>query len=269
MPSQKRARQRANRQAKRAQIEKVRRRRTGARRVAMLVVVAALIAGLIYLFSPGSSTKKTATTKTTATTTTTAAGDTQAAANAAAVAAGCPSSPSAKLDKPSWSQPPAMTIDPSKHYTATVTTDVGSFTISLDASAAPKTVNNFVFLAEHHFYDCVTFHRVIPGFMDQTGDPTGTGSGGPGYSFADENIPTNGYGAGDVAMANSGPNTNGSQFFVLVGSYSQDNYSLFGHVTSGMDVVQKINADGNANPSANGVPPRIVHRILKITIATS
>jgi cyclophilin family peptidyl-prolyl cis-trans isomerase len=164
-----------------------------------------------------------------------------------------------------------MIIDPTKTYTATVTTDVGSFTIALDASAAPKTVNNFVFLAENHFYDCVIFHRVVPGFMDQTGDPTGTGKGGPGYQFADENIPTGNYTAGEVAMANTGPNTNRSQFFVLVAAYNPpsptDKYSLFGQVTSGMSVVQKINSDGNS--ADNGTPPKVLHRMVSVIISES
>jgi cyclophilin family peptidyl-prolyl cis-trans isomerase len=164
-----------------------------------------------------------------------------------------------------------MTIDPTKTYTAIVKTTAGQFTITLDAKAAPHTVNNFVFLADQHFYNCVIFHRVIPGFMDQTGDPTGTGSGGPGYEFANENIPS-AYRAGDVAMANSGPNTNGSQFFIVVpggGHKLKPTYSLFGKVTSGMSVVEKINKEGNPNPSANGVPPAVIQRILTVTIHES
>ncbi|MHB8328141.1 MAG: peptidylprolyl isomerase [Acidimicrobiales bacterium] len=148
-----------------------------------------------------------------------------------------------------------------------MTTDVGSFTIALDAQKAPNTVNNFVFLAENHFYDCVVFHRVIPGFMDQGGDPTGTGAGGPGYKFNDENIPSGGYTTGDVAMANSGPNTDGSQFFILVAPYTNAHYSLFGHVTSGMSVVQKINADGDSTD--NGSPPKVLHRMVSVVITVS
>ena len=110
----------------------------------------------------------------------------QAAANATSVAAGCPKNPATALQKPKWSSAPATIIDAAKTYTATVKTDVGTFVIALDAKDAPQTVNNFVFLAQHRFFDCVIFHRVIPGFMDQTGDPTGTGSGGPGYTIPDE-----------------------------------------------------------------------------------
>lgn len=188
--------------------------------------------------------------------------------------ADCPTIFTGHLTKPTWGSPPAFTIDASKSYTATVTTDVGSFVITLDVTRAPKTVNNFVFLAARHFYDCVIFHRVIPGFMDQTGDPTGTGSGGPGYEFADELPPaaTPQYPIGSVAMANSGPNTNGSQFFIVTGAQGESlapNYSLFGQVTTGIQVVQQINADGNSNPTANGEPPAKLHRIISIIIAAS
>ncbi len=122
------------------------------------------------------------------------------------------------------------------------------------------TVNNFVFLADKDFYNCVIFHRVIPSFMDQTGDPTGTGTGGPGYTFADElrSKATPQYPIGSVAMANSGANTNGSQFFIVTGSEGESlpaSYTLFGHVTSGMNVADKINADGNP-PAPTGSRPR-------------
>jgi cyclophilin family peptidyl-prolyl cis-trans isomerase len=167
-----------------------------------------------------------------------------------------------------------MAIDSTKTYTATVKTDAGTFVITLDAANAPLTVNNFVFLAQNHFYDCVTFHRVIPTFMDQTGDPTGTGAGGPGYEFADELPPKASpqYPIGSVAMANSGPNTNGSQFFIVTGAEGeslQPDYTLFGEVTSGMNVVQQINRDGNAHPADNGVPPKVIHRILSVTVSSS
>jgi cyclophilin family peptidyl-prolyl cis-trans isomerase len=198
----------------------------------------------------------------------------QATANAASVAAGCPKSPATALKKTKWSSAPAMTIDPTKSYTATVKTDLGTFVIALDAKDAPKTVNNFVFLAEHHFFDCAIFLRVIPGFVDQTGDPTGTGSGGPGYTIPDEypataSNPADQYPLGSVAMANTGqPNTGGSQWFIVAGAQGESlsaAYSLFGHVTSGMSVVEKINAQG----STSGVPPDVTHRMLKVTITSS
>jgi cyclophilin family peptidyl-prolyl cis-trans isomerase len=198
----------------------------------------------------------------------------QATANAASVAAGCPKSPATALTKTKWSSAPAMTIVPTKTYTATVKTDVGSFVIALDAKDAPNSVNSFVFLAQHHFFDCVIFHRVIPGFVDQTGDPTGTGSGGPGYTIPDEypakaSNPADQYPLGSVAMANSGqPHTGGSQWFVVAGSSGESlppSYSLFGHVTAGLNVIKKINAQG----SASGVPPDVTHRMLKVTISSS
>jgi cyclophilin family peptidyl-prolyl cis-trans isomerase len=145
----------------------------------------------------------------------------------------------------SWSKPPAMSIDTKKTYDAVINTSLGSFTIELFAKDAPITVNNFVFLANQHYYDNILFHRVIKDFMIQTGDPKGDGTGGPGYSFQDELSRKYQYGPGIVAMANSGPNTNGSQFFICTGEQSkilnqQPNYTIFGKVISGMDVVEKI-----------------------------
>jgi cyclophilin family peptidyl-prolyl cis-trans isomerase len=146
-----------------------------------------------------------------------------------------------RMNRQQWSQAPQMTIDPDKTYSATIRTSEGDITVNLLAQEAPKTVNNFVFLAREGFYDGAPFHRVINGFMIQTGDPTGTGTGGPGYRFADEPVKRR-YTRGTVAMANAGPNTNGSQFFIVHG---QDvglppNYTIFGEVTDGLDVVDKI-----------------------------
>lgn len=162
-----------------------------------------------------------------------------------------------------------MAIDPAKTYVATVTTDVGTFTIDLDAAKAPKTVNNFVFLAKNKFYDGVVFHRVIAGFMAQTGDPTGTGRGGPGYKFADELPAAGAYKVGSVAMANAGPDTQGSQFFIVTGAQGAalpPKYSLFGTVSSGLDVVKKIEADGG-DPAKNGMPPKVLHKMVSVTVA--
>jgi cyclophilin family peptidyl-prolyl cis-trans isomerase len=148
-----------------------------------------------------------------------------------------------------YSSPPAMQIDTSKTYIATVDTSLGTFKIQLFASESPITVNNFVFLSRQGFYNGVIFHRIIQNFMVQTGDPTGTGSGGPGYKFADELPVKHKYDPGIVAMANAGPNTNGSQFFICTGpdAHNLDSpqyakYTQFGQVVEGMDVVQKIAA---------------------------
>ena len=142
-----------------------------------------------------------------------------------------------------WNSPPAMAIDPAKRYTAQMETSMGSLTIALDPVAAPKTVNNFVFLAREGYYDGVVFHRIIQGFVIQGGDPTGTGRGGPGYRFEDE-LPSAGrYELGSLAMANAGPNTNGSQFFIISGPSGVNlppQYSLFGKVVKGLDVVDQM-----------------------------
>lgn len=146
-----------------------------------------------------------------------------------------------------WSHPPAMQINKNKTYTAVFYTNYGSFTVKLFAKDAPKTVNNFVFLAQHHFYNGDQFFRIIQTFMVQTGDPSNNGTGGPGYEFADELPVKRPYAPGIVAMANAGPNTNGSQFFICTGAdsaglNSQPNYTQFGQVTSGMNVVKNIAA---------------------------
>ncbi|MDD3679679.1 MAG: peptidylprolyl isomerase [Candidatus Shapirobacteria bacterium] len=140
----------------------------------------------------------------------------------------------------SWSLPPALIIDSGQDYQATLTTSVGEITIDLFEKNTPQTVNNFVFLAQEGFYEGIIFHRVIEDFMVQGGCPRGDGSGGPGYQFADE--PFSGqYVRGTVAMANAGPNTNGSQFFIMHQSQSLPaNYVIFGQVTEGMEVVDKI-----------------------------
>ena len=142
-----------------------------------------------------------------------------------------------------YKSPPDMVIDPKKKYTATFHTDAGDFVVELFADRVPKTVNNFVFLAREGFYDGVTFHRVIRNFMAQGGDPTGTGSGGPGYKFADEFHPSLRHnGPGILSMANAGPGTNGSQFFITHGPtpHLDNKHSVFGRVTEGMDKVLAI-----------------------------
>jgi cyclophilin family peptidyl-prolyl cis-trans isomerase len=133
-----------------------------------------------------------------------------------------------------------MALDPKKRYSATIRTSAGDMAAELFATDAPMTVNNFVFLAREGFYDNVIFHRVIPGFMIQGGDPTGTGRGGPGYKFRDEPVDRR-YERGILAMANSGPNTNGSQFFVMHANYNlPPSYTIFGRLTGGEDVLDKI-----------------------------
>jgi cyclophilin family peptidyl-prolyl cis-trans isomerase len=140
-----------------------------------------------------------------------------------------------------WNEAPAFTIDTAKTYTAVLDTNHGEITIDLDAGRSPLTVNNFVFLAREGFYDGVIFHRCIPGFVIQGGDPTGTGRGGPGYKFRDEIDGPGSYSRGTVAMANSGPNTNGSQFFICVADVGlPHSYTIFGSVAQGLYAVDSI-----------------------------
>ena len=150
--------------------------------------------------------------------------------------------------------PPELTIDLHKTYTATLVTNHGELVIELDAVRSPQTVNNFVFLARDGYYDGVIFHRVIENFMIQGGDPTGTGMGGPGYKFRDEIEGAGTYNRGTVAMANAGPHTNGSQFFIChTDTGLPHSYTIFGKVASGMDTVDSIattSTDGSDRPQS-------------------
>jgi cyclophilin family peptidyl-prolyl cis-trans isomerase len=276
VPTEKRQRQKAGRQARLAAQQKSQKRRQSLRRTITVLIVFAVVLGISYaIFRPGkkSTTASTTTSTTKASTTTTkpapAGGSGDKSPSAITTSADCPSNFKATLNKPSYPAPPPLTIDPSKTYTATITTDLGPMTVTLDPKQAPKTVNNFVFLARQHFFDCIIFHRVIPSFVDQTGDPTGTGEGGPGYQFADELPKTASpqYPLGSLAMANSGANTNGSQFFIVTGSEGESlspSYSRFGRVTSGIGVAQKINADGTSAGT-----PKTPHRMVSVTINES
>ena len=154
-----------------------------------------------------------------------------------------------------WKTPPAMEIDPKKKYTARMETDKGTIVIELFADKAPKTVNNFVFLSRQGYYEGVIFHRVIANFMVQGGDPTGSGSGGPGYKFEDEFHPSLRHNKrGILSMANAGPGTNGSQFFITHGPtpHLDNKHSVFGQVIEGEDVLMSIppRDPGNRNAPA-------------------
>jgi peptidyl-prolyl cis-trans isomerase B (cyclophilin B) len=153
-----------------------------------------------------------------------------------------------------WRTPPEMTIDPRKHYYARLETDLGTMVIQLFADRAPVTVNNFVFLTKEGFYDGTTFHRVIKDFMAQGGDPTASGSGGPGYRFADEfNRTLRHEKPGVVSMANAGPNTNGSQFFITYAAapWLDDKHAVFGYLIEGLDVLNSIPP---RDPARSGQP---------------
>lgn len=163
-----------------------------------------------------------------------------AAPSSTAISGAADSSVSSVIINEETMKAPKMQIDAKKTYSAVMKTTEGDITLQLNAKETPVTVNNFVYLAKKKFYNNVIFHRVIKGFMIQGGDPTGTGSGGPGYKFDDEPF-TGEYVRGTLAMANAGPNTNGSQFFILHQNNNlPKNYVIFGKVTDGLDVVDKI-----------------------------
>ncbi len=167
----------------------------------------------------------------------------------------CPPTTGVTERKATFTAPFKQCIDPAKTYTALIKTSKGDLTVQLDPVKAPGTVNNFVSLALNKYFDGITCHRIIPGFVVQCGDPTGTGTGGPGFKFADELPQAGEYKLGSLAMANSGANTNGSQFFIITGQQGIDldpNYSLFGQVTAGADTTLKaLDATGTAagNPT--------------------
>ena len=170
-----------------------------------------------------------------------------------------------------WSEQPEFIIDVANRYVATIRTSLGDITVELLADRAPSTVNNFVFLAREGFYDGVIFHRVINGFMIQGGDPTGTGTGGPGYRFRDELDASKelGYGPGILAMANAGPNTNGSQFFLM----HRDNplppaYSVFGRTLEGLEVIDAI-ATTPTGPGDRPLTDVVIHGVDVVETAAS
>jgi cyclophilin family peptidyl-prolyl cis-trans isomerase len=170
----------------------------------------------------------------------------------------CPAADGSSEKKQRFDGPPPMCIDPAKRYTAEMVTSEGTMVIALDPVAAPKTVNNFVVLARYHYYEGIVFHRIIPGFVLQGGDPEGSGRGGPGYKFEDELPAAGRYEVGSLAMAKAGPNTNGSQFVVISGPDGvrlPPLYSLFGKVVKGLEVVATIDALGS--PGA-GTPKKKV-----------
>jgi cyclophilin family peptidyl-prolyl cis-trans isomerase len=278
--------QRANRhrmeQLRRQQLQRRRRQRffIGGGTAAILIVVVAVLAALLT----GTSKPKVAVTTTSrASTTTTTAGPTSTTAPPVSVplinapaAVACPKLNGTSPHYTRFATAPPMCINPAKTYTADMVTDVGTITAKLAAAADPKSVNNFVFLAGYHFFDGTAFHRVCTNFIIQGGDPTGTGTGGPGYQFnggvpASSKVYTN----GALAMANSGSTaTDGSQFFIVVGNTGSTslapNYSYFGNVTGGFGAVDHINNDGTSTTATNETcPPKVVHKILKVTITES
>jgi peptidylprolyl isomerase len=225
------------------------------------VVVVLLLAGLVLMLVTNRSGSTS-----TASAPTAAPFAAEATAVAAAPAATTAPAAAPAAQKKTYSAPPPMTIDPKKNYTATFTTPRGDFVVKLRPDLAPQTVNSFVFLAKEGFFDGVTWHRVLPNFMAQGGDPTGTGTGGPGYTIPDEFTDKVKFDKpGILAMANTGqPNSGGSQFFVTTApaDYLDGKYTVFGEVEKGQEIVNAIPLrDPEQNPTAPG------EQIVKITIA--
>ena len=235
---QKRARHKQGRQARQAALLAARRKRSRRNRVIVSGFLAlVLVLSIATLVGGGSSNDE--------------------AAQEPSVS--CPNTDGSGPRVTSFPAAPPMCIDPNRTYTAQINTNKGLIEVALDPKAAPNTVNSFVFLARNHFFDGLGFHRVVPGFVLQGGDPEGTGSGGPGYTFADELPQAGQYKLGSLAMANSGPNTNGSQFFIISGDQGttlDPKYSLFCQVTAGLDVVSQIDALGTPDdPSGKPKEP--------------
>jgi len=287
MGTAKRERKKMNRdmgrQAQEAAAKRQKTTKTTVRIVGAIVIILALFFGIAFLTNDDSTDNASPVTTTVdayaSTTvaagdaTTTVPSDTAAPADFVYGTTECPPVEGAATQTQDFSDSFALCIDPTKTYTAVVKTNMGTYSAVLDAAKAPGTVNNFVSLARNKYFDGTTCHRAIPGFMIQCGDPTATGSGGPGYKFADELPAAGEYKIGSLAMANSGANTNGSQFFVISGDQGVSlppNYTLFGQVTEGLDTtVVALDAAGNDDPSSNGVPPLTEITIESITITES
>jgi cyclophilin family peptidyl-prolyl cis-trans isomerase len=289
MGTAKRERKKMNRemgrQAQQVAAKRQKTTKTTIRIVGAIVIILALFFGIAFLTDDDENSTDTAapvstsvdayasTTVADGDATSTVPGDTATPSDFTYGTTECPPVEGAATQTQEFGDSFALCIDPTKTYTAVVKTNMGMYSAVLDAAKAPGTVNNFVSLARNKYFDGTTCHRAIPGFMIQCGDPTATGSGGPGYKFADE-LPASGeYKIGSLAMANSGPDTNGSQFFVISGDQGVSlppSYTLFGQVTDGLDsTVVALDAAGNDDPSSNGVPPLKEIKIESITITES
>jgi cyclophilin family peptidyl-prolyl cis-trans isomerase len=262
--TEKRERQKAGRQTRRVEAEsaarKARTRGAFLKWGIFALVVLAIVVAIPFLFGDDDDDATTSTDSSTTLVPTTTLAPTP-----------CP--PATGVTEPvrEFTAPFEMCIDTAKTYTAVLTTNKGVLRVTLDDEAAPIAVNNFVNLARSKYFDGTTCHRIIVDFVAQCGDPTGTGSGGPGFRFEDELPEAGAYQVGSLAMANSGPNTNGSQFFIVTGEDGvnglQPLYTLFGQVEPGQDdVIAALNAAGNPDPGANGVPPREDVTLESVTI---
>ena len=270
MGTAKRERQKAGRQSRRVEAELAAKKSKRNRNLRNYGIYAAIIVAVvvgIVIFKGGSNNSTTATTGgTTAATPSTAPTGTTVFSYGTTE---CPPTTGATEAKKAFTAPFKQCIDPAKTYTAQIKTNKGDLTVLLDPIKAPGTVNNFVSLSLNKFYDGLTCHRIIPGFVVQCGDPKGDGTGDAGYKFADELPQTGDYKVGSLAMANSGANTNGSQFFIISGAQGvalPPQYSLFGQVTTGIDdTLKALDAAG----TAAGTPTKEPIIITSVTITIS
>ena len=276
MPTQKRERKKQGQQARQAAIAAARKRQQArSRAIAGGFLALVLVAGVAVLVSPGGDDQDVASTAST----TIAGGPSTTVArkpvelppvSQGATIRGdtpCPPTDGTAQRTSTFEKPPPLCVAVAKTYTAEMQTTKGTMTIELDVKNATKTVNNFVVLARYKYFDGIAFHRIIPGFVIQGGDPLQNGGGGPGYRFEDELPKPGSYKVGSLAMANSGSNTNGSQFFIITGDAGvslQPQYSLFGQVTQGLEVVKAIEEVGIPGVEA-GKPSEVV-KILTVTI---
>jgi len=269
MGTDKRNRKKENRRQRLDDLAKQQQRKRTRKLATRAAVFIAVVVGVALIISVSGGSDSTSTSDTAVDTTATAPVEGRAITGETP----CPAVDGNEVRASTFENAPSNCLDANKTYTAVVTTNKGEFTIVLDQTKAPLAANNFVTLARYKYFDNTQCHRAILDFVVQCGDPTATGSGGPGYSFADELPQAGEYKLGSIAMANSGPNTNGSQFFIITGEQGitlPPSYTLFGQVTSGLDTtVPALNAASNPDPAANGVPPLETLTIVSVVITES
>ena len=269
MGTDKRNRKKENRRQKLDGLAKQQQRKRTRKLATRAAIFIAVIVGIALIISVSGDSDSSNTSETTLATT----APTQVEGRAITGDTPCPATDGSEARAATFEKAPSNCLESGKTYTAVVTTNKGEFTIELDQNKAPLATNSFVTLARYKYFDNTQCHRAIPDFVVQCGDPTATGSGGPGYSFADELPQAGEYKLGSIAMANSGPNTNGSQFFIITGEQGvtlPPSYTLFGQVTSGLDTtVPALNAASNPDPAANGVPTLEPLIIVSVVITES
>ena len=269
MGTDKRNRKKENRRQRLDDLAKQQQRKRTRKLATRAAIFFAVVVGVALIISVSGGSDSTSTNDTTVDTTATAPVEGRAITGETP----CPAVDGSEARAATFENAPNNCLDASKTYTAVVTTNKGEFSIVLDQNKAPLAANSFVTLARYKYFDNTQCHRAILDFVVQCGDPTATGSGGPGYSFADELPQAGEYKLGSIAMANSGPNTNGSQFFIITGDQGitlPPSYTLFGQVTSGLDTtVPALNAASNPDPAANGVPTLETITIVSVVITES